>query len=241
MTKLFHKLAKLTAMTENKCLLCGKDIFDNATGFCDDCIDKVVFNNGHTCLRCGTKIAPTQSFCANCNFDTVYFDKAYSPFCYEGDFVKLIYQIKFGGHAGILDVLATYIAFTVNKQGVTFDEICFVPMTEQSQKERGYNQAQILAQRYGELIGKAPVNALVKKKQTQRQEQLGRAERKKNVDNAFAVVDKNLVKNKAILLIDDVKTTGATLNNCAKALKRAGATSVVCVTLASTPEQFVYE
>ena len=55
--------------------------------------------------------------------------------------------------------------------------------------------------------------------------------------NAF----ENLVKNKAILLIDDVKTTGATLNNCAKALKRAGATSVVCVTLASTPEQFVYE
>ena len=114
-------------------------------------------------------------------------------------------------------------------------------MTEQSQKERGYNQAQILAQKYGELIGKSPINALIKKKQTQRQEQLGRAERKKNVDNAFAVADKNLVKNKAILLIDDVKTTGATLNNCAKALKRAGATSVVCITLASTPEQFVYQ
>ena len=241
MNKLLHKLAKLTAMTDCKCLLCGRDIFDNATGFCDKCIGKVAFNNGHTCLRCGTKIAPTQSFCANCNFDTVYFDKAYSPFCYEGEVVKLIYQIKFGGHAGILDVLANYIAFTANKYQVAFDEICYVPMTEQSQKERGYNQAQILAQKYGELIDKQPINALIKKKQTQRQEQLGRAERKKNVDNAFAVVEKNLLKNKAILLIDDVKTTGATLNNCAKALKRAGATSVVCITLASTPEQFVYQ
>jgi orotate phosphoribosyltransferase-like protein len=59
--------------------------------------------------------------------------------------------------------------------------------------------------------------------------------------NGFAVADKSKIKNKSILLIDDVKTTGATLNNCAKALKRAGATRVVCVTLASTPEQFVYE
>lgn len=241
MTKLFHKLAKLTAMTEHKCLLCGVDIFDNATGFCEKCVAKVVFNNGHTCLRCGTKILPTQSFCANCNFDTVYFDKAYSPFCYEGDFVKLIYQIKFGGHAGIVDVLANYVAFVVNKYQIEFDEVCYVPMTAQSQKERGYNQAQLLAQAYCSLIDKAPLDALVKKKQTQRQEMLGRAERKKNVDNAFAVADKSKIKNKAILLIDDVKTTGATLNNCAKALKRAGATSVVCVTLASTPEQFVYE
>ncbi len=241
MTKLFHKLAKLTAMTEHKCLLCGVDIFDNATGFCEKCVTKVVFNNGHTCLRCGTKILPTQSFCANCNFDTVYFDKAYSPFCYEGDFVKLIYQIKFGGHAGIVDVLANYVAFVVNKYQITFDEVCYVPMTAQSQKERGYNQAQLLAQAYCSLIDKAPLDALVKSKQTQRQEMLGRAERKKNVDNAFAVADKSKIKNKAILLIDDVKTTGATLNNCAKALKRAGATSVVCVTLASTPEQFVYE
>jgi len=98
-----------------------------------------------------------------------------------------------------------------------------------------------LAQRFCELVGTTPLDVLVKKKQTQRQEMLGRAERKKNVDNAFAVVDKSKVKNKSILLLDDVKTTGATLNNCAKALKRAGATRVVCVTLASTPQQFVYE
>ena len=222
-------------------MLCGVDIFDNATGFCDECIKQISFNNGHVCLRCGTRIAPTQSFCANCNFDTVYFDKAYSPFVYEGDVVKLIYQVKFGGHAGILDVLANYVAFMVDKHKIDFDEVCFVPMTQQSQRERGYNQAQILAQRICELVGTTPIDVLVKKKQTQRQEMLGRAERKKNVDNAFAVVDKSKVKNKSILLLDDVKTTGATLNNCAKALKRAGATRVVCVTLASTPQQFVYE
>ena len=241
MTKLFQRLAKLTAMTESKCMLCGADIFDNATGFCQRCVAKVVFNNKHTCLRCGTRISPTQSFCANCNFDTVYFDNAYSPFCYEGDFIKLIYQIKFGGNAGILDVLANYVAFVVNKHQLHFDEVCYVPMTAQSQKERGYNQAQLLAQKYCQLVDKAPLDVLVKTKQTERQEMLGRAERKKNVNNAFAVSDKTKIKNKAILLIDDVKTTGATLNNCAKALKRAGATSVVCVTLASTPEQFVYE
>ena len=241
MTKLLHKLAKLFAMTSNKCMLCGVDIFDNATGFCDRCIKKVSFNNGHTCLRCGTKIVSTQSFCANCNFDTIYFDKAYSPFVYEGEVVKIIHQVKFGGYAGLLDILANYVAFIVDKHKIKFDHVCYVPMTQQSLEQRGYNQAQLLAQQYCSLIGTMPLDVLVKKKQTQRQEQLGRAERKKNVDNAFAVVDKLQVKNKTILLLDDVKTTGATLNNCAKALKKAGATSVICVTLASTPEQFVYE
>ena len=228
-------------MTDSKCMLCGRDLFNNQTGFCPSCVKTVVFNNGHTCIRCGTKIAPTQSYCANCNFDKVYFDKAYSPFSYEEGIVKVIHRVKFGGYAGLLPTLAKYVYFTAEKYNVTFDEVCFVPMTQSGIKQRGYNQAQLLATHYCQLIGKTPLDVLEKVKETSRQEQLGRAERKKNVDNAYAVTNKQAVKSKTILLIDDVKTTGATLNNCAKALKKAGAQKVVCITLASTPEQFLYE
>lgn len=113
-------------------------------------------------------------------------------------------------------------------------------MTAAAQKSRGYNQAQLLAESFCDILEKAPPVALLAKiKETQRQETLNKKQREENLVGAFAASAE--AKGKNVLLIDDIKTTGSTLNRCAQALKRKGARSVVCITVASREERTAWE
>lgn len=223
-----------------RCIACGKDVFDE-TAFCSDCASTVVYNNGKTCKRCGVGIDGEEDYCDNCAFDKIYFDRAYSVFCYEGAVQKAILAMKFNNLASYAKVFAKYLVFLAEKYHVEYDVVTFVPMSKQSLRKRGYNQAQWLARHFCELIDKDDllVEALLKTKETQPQESLGRTERKTNLVGAY-VINAD-VKGKRVLIIDDVKTTGSTLNECAKVLKKAGATAVYCITVAAPKEHFDYE
>lgn len=242
--KLRIKLTEMFAPTEFRCLGCGRDVFDEL-GFCEECRANLPYNNGKTCKRCGVAIDGAEDYCGNCAEDKVYFDKAYSPFGYEGVVRKAILAMKFGNCGAYARVLARYLAFTVNKYDVLFDIVVPVPMSKASFRKRGYNQAELLARGFCDIMDCDDkfVDALSKIKDTTPQEKLGKKERKENLIGCIRVKDgaKTRVKGKIVLLVDDIKTTGATINECAKVLKLKGAKAVYAVTVASRAENFVFE
>jgi ComF family protein len=110
-----------------------------------------------------------------------------------------------------------------------------VPLHERRLRERGFNQSLLLAKVLASELGaQLDYLSLVRKRYTRAQTGLRKEERRKNVKDAFSVIYPELINGKKLLLIDDVFTTGHTLNECAKTLKRSGATVVVCLTLART-------
>lgn len=235
-----EKISQWFAPSHFKCVGCGKELFDQV-GFCQDCLKQVVFNNGKTCPRCGVGIDGAETYCGNCAYDKVYFDKAYSAFSYEGMVKKAILDMKFHNMACNAKVLARYLVFLSQKHNLQFDIVCYAPMTASAKRKRRYNQAQMLAMYFCDMLGRddALVDAIEKSHDTTPQEKLNKQQRKKNLVGAYKL--RANVKGKRVLVIDDIKTTGSTLNECAKVLKRGGAISVVCLTVASRKENYSYE
>ena len=248
--KLINRVVRFTQETvapiECRCLVCGKDVFDEL-GFCPECIKDVVFNNGKTCPRCGVAIDGDEDYCGNCAFDKMYFDRAYSAFSYERAVQQAILSMKFNNLGSYARVFAKYLVYLVHKHGISFDLVTFVPMSRNrnSIRRHRYNQSKLLAQHFCAILNVDDllVDAIVKIKETPAQESLGRADRKTNLVGAYKVNPnaKDAIKGKRVLVIDDVKTTGATLNECAKVLKGAGATEVIGITVAARTENFNYE
>lgn len=234
------KLADIVAPIEFTCMYCGKEIF-NDLGFCDDCLRFVVFNNGKTCKRCGVGIDGAEDFCSNCAFDKIYFDKSYAVFSYEGAVQHAILHMKFNGRGRYAKIFAKYLAFLAAKHNLQFDAVCFPPMSAKSKRQRCYNQSQLLAKYFCSIMQRDDcyIDALEKVKETERQEKLNKADRKQNLVGAYKV--KADVKGKRVLVVDDVKTTGATLNECAKVLKKAGAVSVEGLTVSARKETVPFE
>ncbi len=241
--KIQNFFTELFAPVEYKCLNCGKDVFDQV-GFCDECRKLLPFNNGKKCLRCGVEIDGEENYCGNCALDKVYFDKAYSAFNYDGIIKTAILRMKFGNLGSYARVLARYLVFIAQSNNLQYDVVCYVPMSQKSFKKRKYNQSKLLSQAFCDILEKYDIliDALEKHKETVPQERLGRKERKQNLIGSYKMAQGADVKGKRVLLIDDVKTTGATINECAKVLKHfGGATSVVALTVASRKEHLNYE
>ncbi|MBL7075628.1 ComF family protein [candidate division KSB1 bacterium] len=124
----------------------------------------------------------------------------------------------------------------VKEELASVDFIVPIPLHPRKLRERGYNQSQLVAQEFARVVGIPVGKNLVKRQRyTQTQTQLSAEERKVNVDGAFRVMLKDKVKGKSILLVDDVLTTGATLNACARELVLNGAREVRGLAIAHPP------
>lgn len=157
-----------------------------------------------------------------------------APFAYSGSIVSAIYRFKFGGDRNVHACLAEYMAESVKEKfdGVGFDFVTCVPQTARRKRQRGYNQSALLAKSCAKLLGLPCKEALLKTRNTKDQHKLKAKERAENLKGAFSVNDTSVVSGKTVLLCDDIKTTGATLNECRKTLLKAGAKEVYCVTAA---------
>lgn len=210
------------------CLLCDIEIFKGE--LCADCLKRLVLNNGATCPRCGRKTAKSE-ICIECKAHLPAYDRALSPLIYDKGSADLIARFK-GGQPHIAEYLSRLIAEKIEELPEV-DGIVSVPMSARALRDRGYNQSELLVEAVSERTG-IPVlhGAAEKAGETPAQKELTRAERLKNLRTAFKA-DKSLVKDKALLIIDDVMTTGATLDSLALTLKNAGARSVFAVAAAS--------
>lgn len=143
-----------------------------------------------------------------------------------------IHDLKYNNHRAIAIILSEILADTYRRYNLHVEVLVPVPLHYSRIKERGYNQSELLANELGNILD-LPVNnsTLQRIRKTKPQMTLGANERHKNVADAFVCNDKQLA-NQKILLIDDVCTTGSTLDACAAALKQAGVASVWGLTLA---------
>ncbi len=202
---------------------------------CQTCFENIPFITTAICQRCGTPMttAPAAS-CKQCqNNPLQYIDGVRVASYFEDNPMRsAIHALKYRNHKAVANILGEILAKVYRQQHLVAEVIVPVPLHRARLKERGYNQSELLARQLGRLLN-IPVNTvtLQRIRQTKSQMKLGADERHKNVADAFACNDKKL-QNQRVLLIDDVCTTGSTLDFCAEALKKGGVASVWGITLA---------
>ena len=154
----------------------------------------------------------------------------YMPFKYNGFFSRAVPAMKFQGKSQVAEFMGMLLGNMLKEDKVVADLIVSVPLSEERLKERGYNQAEIIAQAASEVVGiPAAHDVLERVKDTERQTSVDdKAGRGSNVDRAFRVREGWDITDVRILLIDDVATTGHTLHSVAETLYAAGARNVLC-------------
>ena len=217
-----------------KCVICGDDLPQKQEiEICENCTNLVPFiNEKHCCQKCGEPITGQGHYCLSCMNNKRKFDVARSVASFEGVVQQLIHGFKFGGKPYLSLTMGNLMAQKLVELGWDFDLITPVPVSKSRLKERGYNQALLLCNQIATHFNKPVVEVLEKVKQTQDQVGLNFKERQENLEGSIAVCNKEEVANKAVLLVDDVFTTGATANVCAQALFKTGAKSVLIITFA---------
>mgnify|MGYP005841131679 CR=1 FL=1 len=213
------------------CYLCGKPLED---GFlCPSCYAQLPrpAQDEPGCARCGAPLAdPALDLCPECAARPWFFAEARSFGYYEAGLAELIKGLKFGGERALAHELARYLFEAGGELFGRAEALTFVPMTRRKQRERGFNQAELLARQLGRLSGLPLVSALTKVRETEDQTALGPEERRTNVRGAFAPLRE--AQHEAILLVDDVYTTGATAEECSRALREGGYGEVLVLTVA---------
>lgn len=222
-----------------QCLGCA-EILHRSNGhiFCPSCEEQIHLLTGSICRICGTTFpdSPAEShLCADCLETKPYFSCARAIFSYDDAILNSIHQFKYKSNLSVGAILSDFMA------GFSFPDIDFadysliipVPLHIKRLRERGFNQSLILARAIGAKNQiPADFSLLKRHKFTLTQTGSNKKERKQNIKGAFEVTDKKIIAGKNILLIDDVYTTGATVNECAKTLIKAGAQRVSVLTLA---------
>jgi ComF family protein len=173
--------------------------------------------------------------CANCAHRTIHFDAAVAAYRGRGIVRDVIHEFKYNRQIHLRHVVASWLRAALDDErlrGCQFDVIVPVPLHPARQRERGFNQASLLAQLLSAHTS-IPCRPLLKRiRYTTTQTALDRSERMENLHNAFRLRKNVDVRGLQVLLIDDVLTTGSTLSECARVLKRAGAKSVHAATAA---------
>ena len=222
------------------CGLCQGRL-DHPGALCADCWRQLHFLAEPYCDACGLPFSmPVEgvALCAACLTAPPLFTKARAALVYDDVCRQLISRFKYGDQLHLLPVFLPWLERAVQPLRPDLDLIVPVPLHWQRLWSRRYNQAGLLAARLGQQIA-VPVaqQALQRRKATARQVGMTRTQRQKNVHKAFAV--RQDVRGQTILLVDDVYTTGATLEACTQVLMDSGAKEVRVLTLArvARPEQ----
>lgn len=239
------------------CRLCAGELADaGGIGVCRACWEKVESWQGAVCAHCGLPFASPEAeraedvVCAKCRQGEYAFDLGRSFGLYRGSLRGLILLLKFRRSDRLAEPLgALLVPVWISTVGDVSPEsavIVPVPLYRSRERERGFNQAELLARGLQHGLkkagsGRAPrvESGLLRRiKPTLPQTGLTPRMRQENVHGAFAVSSPERVRDRLVVLVDDVMTTGATLSACGAALRRAGASQIVALTLARTSPQF---
>lgn len=207
----------IDALFPEKCVFCRKVLKSGENDVCSGCNSSLPFTSGGDVVHSGE-----------------YYEKCACPLYYSGDVVDSIHRYKFKGYNSYAGSYGTVLAKCIsdNLKG-DYNLISWVPLSAERKKERGYDQAMLLALAAALELDDVAVETLRKTSDIPAQSGIDdQHARKVNVSGVYQPADPELIQGKRILMIDDVVTTGSTLSECAKVLLQAGASSVVCAALA---------
>lgn len=210
-----------------QCTLCGTA----GALVCAQCVDALPPADGRRCVRCWTSLARHEA-CGNCGERMPVFASLRAAYVMEEGARSLVHQLKYNGLSALAPPMAMLMVATVRTDGDP-DLVVAVPLHRGRQRSRGYNQAAALGRDVARASGLAfDAGAMRRTRATAPLARtMRRDERRAIVEGAFTA-DRRRVDGRSILLIDDVVTTGATLDVCAEALLAAGAVRVTCMTFA---------
>lgn len=222
------------------CSFCNGSVGDSGIPFfCSPCWADFALIKGPVCPRCGRPFDSPETLsnspehtCLACRRETPLFDQAVSTGYFEGPLREAVHQFKYRPCRSLGRPLGEWMATKVRLVS-DVDLVMPVPLHRKRLKERGFNQALLLAHRMSETH-RIPFSCdnLYRTRPTRPQVELSGEERIKNVAGAFALRRAQEVADMSVVLVDDVFTTGATMNECASVLKKAGAAQVTAFTLA---------
>lgn len=208
------------------CILCGNAGF-NSQDICQSCFTDLQ-KNIHCCYRCAelfefVNTAPL--LCGHCISKSPAFDETYAPFIHLGIIRYLIAALKFNRQYKNARLLGYLLANYLQKNAEIPEFIIAVPLHKQRFQERGFNQSIEIAKTVSKILN-IPIltRACVRTRNTLHQTSLPAKQRHKNIKNAFVV--RSLITARHVAILDDVMTTGATVNELAKVLKKAGVVKV---------------
>ena len=204
-----------------RCPICQVILTKRSEQICSVCRKKTVPLREPVCKKCGKPVMDAQQeLCPDCYGKIHFFTKGRAVFLYEKEIKQSVYRFKFQNKREYGEFYSSEMARLFGKEILAWkpDALIPIPMYRRKQRRRGYNQAEVLARGLGEKLS-IPVNTTYLKriKKTIPQSELVKKEREINLKNAFKT-SKNEVKLKKVLLIDDIYTTGVTMDEAAKAL-----------------------
>jgi ComF family protein len=202
---------------------------------CDDCLAKIPRVLPPLCVCCGRALPPdgTARLCARCQDQPLQITQIRTAVYFEGVVRKAVHRFKYNGLTALSEPLGELMASYWIEHPVPVDVVIPVPLHIARLRERGYNQATLLARELAARVNLIVDDRLLKRQRaTAPQVELNARQRMENVRDAFRCVSQGAIDGKRVLLIDDVCTTGSTLEACAVALRAGGACAVRALTLA---------
>lgn len=222
----------LNSIFPETCPVCSGKSQNHATApICDECWNTIGPYSGPMCQRCGKPlVSDSATFCGGCLESEPAFEYARSFGLYDGVLRKAINHLKYYGMRRLAVPLAEMM---IGMQLPQVDAVIPVPLHKSRHRQREFNQSALLSRQMARnLKADLIINRLTKIRDTAPQVGLRHKERIRNVKNAFRVEDEGTISGKKIILVDDVVTTGSTIRECAKVLKKAGASYIYVVSLA---------
>lgn len=219
------------------CLLCKRRLDKANSVICKDCINNIRPIVDPVCRKCGKPLKANSYYksglCYDCQTEYHPFTEARSFGNYVGHLKQIINEYKYHGKRELAEVLGYKMYICLRQLSwPTFDYLVPLPLHPKRLRERGFNQAELLARVIACQISIPIFKGLMRVKPTEHQTFLDKAHRKKNLKGAFKVATTGELNDKTVLLVDDVYTTGATAAEGSKTLLAAGAKAVYVLTCA---------
>ena len=219
------------------CSICSASV-DHDAYLCRECERKLPRISPPFCATCSEPFsgAITDTFsCANCAHRRLYFESAVAVYRSRGIVRRLVHELKYSDQLHLRNIVGQWVNEALDDERLRdreFDLLVPVPLHPARKRDRGYNQAEEIARLVSRRRGRPCQAVLERTRYTTTQTQFDRTERMENLHDAFRLRRKADVRGLRVLLIDDVLTTGATLSECARVLRHAGAASVYAATAA---------
>lgn len=209
------------------CVVCRSSVLERRWGAaCPGCWSQLIPVEPPFCLQCGEPAPAVEGLCGVCRKGEHAFDFARSAFLFTGPLREIIHHFKYSDRVSLAKPLGHLLKNCLDREPFADGLIIPVPLHYRRQRMRGFNQAELIAQYLGRPVAH---RILRRSKNTPSQTGLSRSQRKRNLAGAFEVRGR---LSGTVIIVDDVYTTGSTMNEISKTLKRAGAARVEVLTVA---------